>query len=52
MDTMIPEGLRIHMNCVKPHMALDGRSPAQKPRHNEREGKMDGSARIGYTRLQ
>lgn len=30
MDTMIPEGLRIHMNCVKPHMALDGRSPAQK----------------------
>lgn len=30
MDTMIPEGLRIHMNCVKPHMALQGRTPAQK----------------------
>jgi transposase-like protein len=30
MDTLIPEGLRIHMNCVKPHMALQGRTPAQK----------------------
>lgn len=30
METPIPEGLRIHMNCVKPHMALQGRSPAQK----------------------
>ncbi len=30
MDTLIPEGLRIHMNCIKPHMALEGKTPAQK----------------------
>lgn len=30
MDTMIPEGLRIHMNCVKPPMSLGGKSPAVK----------------------
>lgn len=30
IETPLPEGLRIHMNCVKPHMALQGRSPAQK----------------------
>jgi transposase-like protein len=30
METPIPEGLRIHMNMVKPHMALQGHTPAQK----------------------
>jgi transposase-like protein len=29
MKTTIPEGFRIHYNFVKPHMALDGQTPAQ-----------------------
>jgi len=30
METEIPEGLKIHYNFVKPHMALQDRTPAQK----------------------
>lgn len=29
MKTQIAEGQRIHYNFVKPHMALDGQTPAQ-----------------------
>jgi putative transposase len=29
MKTAIAEGQRIHYNFVKPHMALDGQTPAQ-----------------------
>jgi hypothetical protein len=30
MKTQIAEGQRIYYNFVKPHMALDGQTPAEK----------------------
>jgi putative transposase len=30
METQIPEGMRIHYNFVKPHMSLEGMTPAQR----------------------
>ncbi len=30
METAIAEGPRIHYNFVKPHMALEGMTPAQR----------------------
>lgn len=30
LETSIPEGMRIHYNMVRPHMALQDRTPAQK----------------------
>ena len=30
METPIAEGQRIHYNFVKPHMAIEGQTPAQR----------------------
>ncbi len=30
METKIPEGMKIHYNMIRPHMALQNRTPAQK----------------------